>query len=58
MDFFRRLLYVLLLLLECVCILGVNTNGQTPLKPKEKAPSRNVAVIGNHPLILKSKFMC
>ncbi|GAM41260.1 hypothetical protein TCE0_042f14259 [Talaromyces pinophilus] len=46
MDFFRRLLYALVLLLECVCILSVDTNGQTPLKPEDGTASRNVAVIG------------
>jgi prenylcysteine oxidase/farnesylcysteine lyase len=46
MDYFRHVMYMLLLLLECVCILGVDTNGQIPLKPKDKTASRNVAIIG------------
>ncbi|KAE8549678.1 hypothetical protein EYB25_008202 [Talaromyces marneffei] len=46
MDFSRRLLYALFLLLEFVCILGVDTNGQIPLKPKDETVSRNIAIIG------------
>lgn len=54
MDFFRRIMYMLLLLLECVCIFGVDTHVQTPLNSEDKATSRNVAVIGNYLLILSS----
>lgn len=49
MDFFRGLIYVLLLLLECICILGVDANSQIPLNEGEKIASRNVAIIGNYP---------
>lgn len=46
MDFFRHLFYMFLLLLECVCVLGMDKNGQTPLKTEDKTASRNVAIIG------------
>jgi prenylcysteine oxidase / farnesylcysteine lyase len=58
MDLFRRLLYALVLLLECVCILGVDTNGQTPLKPEDGTASRNVAVIGRLSYVLKALETC
>jgi len=58
MDFFQRLLYALLLLTECVCILGVDSNGQTPLSPKDETASRNVAIIGGLSNGLKALESC
>ncbi|OKL60788.1 hypothetical protein UA08_04295 [Talaromyces atroroseus] len=45
-SFGGMLLYVLLLVLESICVTGVDTKDQVPLKPADEWTSRNVAIIG------------